>query len=223
MGVARRTLIDAALAACRRCLEELGFKRRARYYYTVDLVPQVLGTVWLSTATHLGDGSMTIAPHVGVRHQAVERCIGELSGKSIHRYAPPTISAHVGSIPLVRQALWVRFAPDDDLDAAARQVCEPIAERGVPWMRAHIELEAIYAALQTPPFRLLPGNQAVHQAVIAWLMGRPDLAHQHIEDELLRLHREELPGSRLREAEFRQFATALERRMAHDGTAVSSL
>lgn len=215
MGVARKELIAASMLACRAQLEAAGFTRHAAdRFFTMPLGPRLFGWIGLGRAVHRGDGSMVIIPAVGLLHQDVERLWTTCAGIPYHRYAPATVQMSPGRLTPegVATPNWVFFRPGESVDEAAKQVCRPIVEYGLPWMREHASLTGIQA---------LDGSEQYHirlltwrRAVIAYLLGDPDRARQVLSDALNRIEQEGGPHADEVLAVERRFAAALEQRMS---------
>jgi hypothetical protein len=129
-------MIDVA-KLCAPLLAELGFRKRARGIFTIDLEPEVLGWLGLNRATqHRPAGEVEINPIVGVRHQAVERIIAACRGETFHTYQPPSVSTPIGYLmPEARYRAWV-FADDVAAGAVARDMAAAIESWAKPFMRS---------------------------------------------------------------------------------------
>lgn len=218
--VASRMLIEAGLGACATRLIALGFKRHAHSIFTMPLTPDVWGWVARGSATHLGDGMMEITPFVGLLCPEVERLSSKLRSLPYHRYSPATVQMNVGTllppppeIPGLFQPreIHVTFQPDSDVEAPAERVCAPIRDVGVPWMREHASLEAVYALT-------VANNVAFRNyrlPILAWLMGDLDQARAHLREEYGALYTKSIAPSAPASLEpavqtYQRFVTAFE-------------
>jgi hypothetical protein len=213
MATARRELIDAGLSACRRQLEALGFRRHKPHLFTMPLAPRVLGWVALGTGIHRGDGSMDITPVVGLLHQDVQRVVAICAHLPYHRYYPPTVGTNVGHLTPDRRDLWVVFPPHESVEGPAARVCQPISEYGVPWMREHASLAAIYELLSSRRFPSSPMAD-FKLPVIAWMLGQADVARQLLRNELKRIRESGGPNAAGALEVYGRFVAALEEQMA---------
>src|SRR5690349_14188277 len=178
MGVASKELITAALLACQRRLEVLGFARHEADIYTLSLAPRLFGWVALGRGVYNRGGSMIITPLVGLLRQDVERLIAACAELPYHRYYPATVQ--MGIWPLTPEAApgYVYFLPEESVDEPADKVCQPIWEYAVPWMREHASLAGIQSLDRSERYRITLSTW--RRAVIAYMLGDPDLARQHL-------------------------------------------
>jgi hypothetical protein len=209
VGVARKELIAAGISACRQRLEAFGLTHRWADIFTLPLTPGMLGWVSLGRAVHNGDGSMVVAPNIGLLHQEVERLRATCAQIPYHRYYPPTLLTNMGRLKPDHENGWVTFAPHASVEAAAEQVSQPIEEYGLPWMRAHASLAAIATLDGDKRYgtRLDPWRRAV----ISYLLGHPELAREQLHDVISQMEREGLP--RISLETYRRFADALDQQM----------
>lgn len=212
MATARRELIEAGLSACRRQLEALGFRRRGANIFTVPLAPRLLGWVALGKGIHRGDGSMDITPVVGLLHQDVQRVVAACAHLPYHRYYPPTVGTNVGQLTPEARDLWIVFPPHEPVEEPAARVCQPISEYGIPWMREHASLAAIYELLSSRQFSSSPMSN-FKLLVIAWMLGQADVARQMLRNELKRIMESGSPNAAGALEVYRRFAAELEERM----------
>jgi hypothetical protein len=216
MGVARRELITAGTSACRKGLEALGFTWHVGDFLTVPLAPQLFGWVGLGHAVHRGDGSMQITPWVGLLHQDVERLVATLVRVPYHRYQSATIQTIVGTLAPEPEDLRVTFYPRQPVTEPAERVIELVREYGLPWAREHASLAAIYNLVVRGQFTV-----ALHPfkpPIIAWMLGRPDVAHQLMREHLARITEQGGPNAAGGLEVYERFATALEQRMVRPWT-----
>jgi hypothetical protein len=212
MGVARKELIMAGISACRQRLEGLGFTRHEAEIFTLPLAPRILGWVGLGRGVHNGDGSMVVIPHIGLLHQDVERFVAACARLPYHRYSPATVQTGLGQLTLVRTAIRVSFRPEESVDAAAELISQPVEECGLAWMREYASLQGIQALDHHPRYQTTLSSW--QRAVIAYMLGHPDLARQHLRDTITQIERAgRWNAAQLIEIQQR-FAAALEERMA---------
>jgi hypothetical protein len=213
MATARRELIEAGLSACRQRLEAMGFKRHEADIFTLPLAPRLFGRVGLGKGIHRGDGSMDITPVVGLLHQDVQRVVAACAHLPYHRYSPATVVTNVGRLTPEARDIWIVFPPHESVEEPAAQVCQPISEYGIPWMREHASLAAIDELLSSGQFPSSPMSN-FKRPVIAWMLGQADDARQMLRNELKRISESGGPNVAGALAVYERFAAALEERMA---------
>lgn len=212
MGGARKELITAGISACRQRLDAFGFTRHEADIFTLPLAPRLFGWVALGRRVHTGDGSMVVITNVGLLHQDVERLVATCASLPYHRYYPPTVLTGIDQVTPEQTAGWVYFRPGDSVNEAADQVCRPIRQYGVPWMREHASLPGIQALDQSERYRTSLSTWRC--AVIAYMLGHPEAARQRWRDTMSRIEQEGgWNAAELLEIQ-RRFAAALEERMA---------
>lgn len=200
-------LADEAKAACHTVLTGLGLRKRAGTTYTVEVTKEVLGFVGLNVAVNRPTGPFTVNPVVGARHQELERVVAELTGVKPSPYVPPTVSSPLGYLMPDRRFVEWEFDDAGSVDATAAALGAALAEHGLPFVRAHAELEPIATALASGDFGV-PQQNAVRLPVALALLGSVDEARRTLSDELAAL------GDRSDAAAqwFRSFASAFEQR-----------
>jgi hypothetical protein len=210
--VARKELITAGVSACRQRLEAMGFKRHEADIFTLPLAPRLFGWVALGRAVHRGDGSMEITPWVGLLHQDVERLVATCAHLPYHRYHPATVQTGVDLLIPDAPLLRVIFYPGQSVEEPAEQACQPIRDYGIPWMQEHASLAGIQALDNSEQYRIKLSTW--RRAVIAWMLGRPDLARQYLNDALTEIAAEGGANAAGVLDVYRRFAAALEEQMA---------
>ncbi len=187
------TGLQLAVAALRAPMEGAGFLPRAGGRYVIPLAPGMMGIVGLVHATRgYGPGETSLYPIVGVRAEVVEWIVAALQGSKLQQYYPYTISRPLGEIAGLRyiDANWA-FGPGNT-DVPASDLVATLVRHGLPFMREHSTLPAIWKAIEqrwcrTPEYRkpvvlALLGQRAEAHAVLdqleAGMAGRQDPAAQ---------------------------------------------
>lgn len=156
---------------------------------------------------------MQITPDVGLLHVDVERFVSSLMQLPYHRYHPATVQTPVGLLMPEGVDVRVVFYPHQAVDEPAERAIRPIGEYGIPWMRDHASLAGIYALINSGRFN----NSALHacrRPVIAWMLGDPELARQHVRERLEEIETEGGRNAAGAREVYQRFAAALEERMA---------
>jgi hypothetical protein len=210
--IASKELIAAGRNACRKRLEAMGFTRHEEDIYTMPLALHLFGWVGLARGIRRGDGSMDITPLVGLLHQDTQRVVAACAHLPYHRYYPATVQTNVGRLMPGAASLYVVFHPQQPADEPAERVCQPIGEYGIPWMQEHASLAAIYDLLTSGSFS--KGDLSTFKPpVVAWMLGRSDLAHQLVRERLTQIAEEEGPNVEVALDVYGRFAAELEKWM----------
>src|SRR5262249_32630572 len=150
--------------------------------FTTDLAPGVLGWLGLNTASrHQPAGLVEVNPVVGVRHQAVERIVAELSGQKPHQYQPPTVSSPLGY--LMPDSRYTAWQLGDGRTAEVVDLAQAVERHGLPFMRGLVDLDAVRAALE----RGRGLNQEYRLPVILALLGRHEEARDRLATDVEKL------------------------------------
>lgn len=198
---ASKELIETVVGLARRRLEGLGFSRRGEVD-TIEVAPDILGSVGLNRAVNRSDDRLRIRPVLGVRHQGVEREVARLCGETFHRYKPPTLSAPLGK--LTRRGEYVfEDSRTAKLDGQVARMVDAITTHGASFFEAHASIEAVTAALEAGYYGI--AYQVIYRLPIALL----SLDRRNEAVESLRTSLEDL-GERDDDAaqRFRGFANA---------------
>jgi hypothetical protein len=150
-------------------LKAVGLKKRANTIFTKDVNSDVLGIVTIVVSA--GEGGIAISTSVGVRHQALERLVAELSGQKFDESLPATIGISIGYIAPEKQYAIFRFSLEEDPHPTVREIVGTIEKYGLNWMEDHQLLDSILdailngkytyrdaARLRLPVIRYLKGN-----------------------------------------------------------------
>ncbi len=160
--------VNPALIEVSIGLQSLGFRKRAGMLFTREVAEGVLGWLGLNRASrHLPAGAVEVNPVVGIRHQGVERLVGELRGEKFHAYQPPTVSTPLGYLmPGSRYRAWILDAVDPA--GSAGGLIASVANYALPFMESCSTLTEICRLLdQGPGFE----HQLVYRRPAAWQLA----------------------------------------------------
>jgi hypothetical protein len=87
MSTQAKDLLAAVISDAERELKLLGF-RKTKGVYVLPLEDDAFGWLGFNTATHRSDKRVGINPVVGVRHERIEKMVGELMGETDARVRP---------------------------------------------------------------------------------------------------------------------------------------
>jgi hypothetical protein len=186
-------------------LRGLGFEKRSGLIFTLPLDGgSVLAWVGLNKASHRGrPGEVLLNPVVGVRHQGVERVVGDLRGEKFHGYLPPTVSLPLRYlVPAEARRDWVVMGGTADAEVADRLV-GAVDRYGFEFMRGASDVPGLIAALRAGRG---PAHQNAYRLPVALLAaGGLEEALSFVDDELRALGDRADPAAE----EFRRFAARL--------------
>jgi hypothetical protein len=167
---APRELIDAVIGGADDRLRDFGFTRR-RYLRTIEVAPDVLGSVGLNRSDERGDNQLLINPVLGVRHQAVEREVARLCGERFDPYFPSTISAPLSQLAKRGGDYLFKGSREQKLDRQVKKMVDTIVAYALPFFKAHASLEAMASALRSGDYGF--PHQVVYRLPVALaLLGR---------------------------------------------------
>lgn len=130
-------------------LEEMGFKRRERGIYTVDLGDEFLG--WLGLPDAVRNEEIAVNPFVGIRHQKTQALLAELTGRPSHAYLPPTVATSLGFLMPDRKWREWYFDRADTIEEYEKFV-QTIGATALPLMRRNATLAALEELLRDPRY-----------------------------------------------------------------------
>ena len=158
----------AVLSALTTRLSAVGFTSRKQGILTKSLSEDVLGWIGLNRATE--QGGVEINPVVGVRHQALEMLVAELSGDKYDEVLPPTIAMNVGYTSSEGRYIAYLFGAADEILRTADRCVEHIERDGMSFMTANSSLPALIQTLRTST-RSMPEQTAYRLPVALDLQG----------------------------------------------------
>lgn len=134
-------------------LADMGLRKHAGMVFTVPLQDGVLGWLGLNSATqgYPKDCGM-LHPVIGVRNDEVQRELAELLRTPYRRYTPPTASVPLSTLlsdPDPNR--WEIGADPAAARATLADLRTSVEDDGLPWMRAHTNLDAMIAHLRAHP------------------------------------------------------------------------
>ena len=139
----RRPFVRAVLTRCRHSLEELGFEYLGRSWYEIMLTSETRGLVALPSTTYRDDPCVYVNPSIGVRHEALDKLISGLSGRSDSKYAAATISLALGYATAGKTFKSFVFCPGVDIEPIIKHLKVDISQDGMTWLREHADLETM--------------------------------------------------------------------------------
>jgi hypothetical protein len=194
-------LVKEVLRCVTSLLKEDGFHRGVYGVLLRPVCPGFEMSVGLNTATHRDDGLVGINPVVGMRQDAVENLVSELTG---HR-SVATLSTSLGYLmPERRYIEWAFGTADLSIAMSLR---DSLRMFGYPAMESLSSSDAIIESLQK--CRMTLNEDRRYRLPAAYLLqGKKDIAIQELHRELENI------GERtvLAAAEFRRFAEKLEKK-----------
>ena len=141
MTATRAAYLRNILREIRELLESLGFRYQGRRWYDKQLNADVLGVVALPSTTYRDDPVIYVNPSVGVTDLRLERLITDLSGRNTGKFLPATVGSSIGYVTPASRFITYSFAPNENVETAARRMIEAIKASALPWMEAHNKLE----------------------------------------------------------------------------------
>ena len=168
-------------------LRLLGF-RRMKYIHLCPLVEGVFGWLGFGTSVCRSDGRVGITPAIGVRHERVERIVQRLGGTSNSALAA-TISTTLGYVTPSEQFMEWLYEPEPfDYRSECERMVQAIEVYGIPFMRAHVDIECIRRDLEALRFTVKEST-VYRLPVVYMLTGEREMASEYIKKE-----RDELGG-----------------------------
>ena len=187
-----------AYGAVRPAMAAIGWQARASGWFTRDVTPSRLGVAVVTTRVlGVSKGQAYATVLVGVRDEAVERLVAELSGGRDQGYRQRTVLTGIGSLMFHRGWHEWHVSPKTS-DAAASAMADAVRQDGEPWMmklaiddaalatavRAGL-VEGVGTMFRVPIIEVLQGRVVEASQYVAWRTER--LAGQSgpaVDDEL---------------------------------------
>lgn len=181
------SLAKAVRATCERELTSIGFRKEG-YVFVYKMSVGFLGWLGLIERVYV-DGSVAVAPNVGVRADEVTALVSTLSGRN----PLVTVSSNLGYV--MPQSSYYRqlFRDENDIQHGARELCDVVRVFGLSFMRRHDTLEAIRDSLEM--HLALESNASYALPVVYFLLGEKRLARERVESRLSKLKRTPSPAT----------------------------
>ena len=205
---------DLLRVAARRELAAIGFRERKDKIYTRELDDEAIGWLGLNQATHRDHGAVAINPVVGVRHQAVEKLVAELAGRTLQPFVPPTAAIPLGYLTPHRYYREWLIAGPDEVDRVILEIVEAVARYGIPFIEENRSLKQLLRTLQRPNHGIAQNLAYTMPAGFA-LLGDHERARESVADSLARFG----VGDGTPAKQMRMFAAALESYLSRDNPA----
>jgi hypothetical protein len=148
--------------------EAIGFKRRKRGIYTLDLGGDFLG--WLGLPDAVRSGEIAIDAVVGVRHQGVQSLLDKLTGSPSHAYLPPTVATSLGFLLPDRKWREWYFDCTDTVEEFEKFVAV-IGAVALPFMRRNADLVALEETLRDPQCTISIVDYYERLPIVRYLQG----------------------------------------------------
>jgi hypothetical protein len=152
-------------SACDAAFAAFGFKSRRRGNPLIVLDEHFLGWIGLNRGNQ-GD-VLRIEPFIGLHCIPVMRLWYEIDQKKYVPGATATVAVHLGELEPNIDAFIFR---PPDIEGEARRLAQSVAHFGVPWMRAHANLNALLPLLREKENML--GGFPARVAIVLFLLGR---------------------------------------------------
>jgi hypothetical protein len=167
-------------------LADLGFRKRAGHWFTIELCDGVLGCVGLNKASRSRSrGETLLNPVVGVRHQSVERVVADLCLETFHENWPATVSRPLRYlVPESARRDWVVDGSPADA-AVIDDLANAVQTWGASFMRSSETLAGLVAALRSGSGSA--AQTALRLPVALWLTGDAEGAMQTVACEVASL------------------------------------
>jgi len=197
-------LFKEVLRCVKGLLKEDGFHSGVHGILLRPIRPGFEMFLGLNTATHRGDGLVRINPVVGLRYDAVENLLTELTG---HRWTGATFHISLGYLMPERRYIEWEFGTADPTIAMALR--DSIRTFGYPAVQSLAYPEAVIETLKKKREKLFTTLFREYELPVAYLLqGRKDLAIQELHCELDSIRERTDPAA----MEYRLFAEKLESR-----------
>ncbi|MFF4654441.1 hypothetical protein [Streptomyces sp. NPDC001381] len=173
-----------ALAACRKALVELGFRKRGGSLLRDD-GEGASGWIGLNVATYGLPASLGVNPVVGVRFDRLDEVMRALRD-DLPKEPMPVISRPLGYLmPENSFRLW-EFRQGRDVQSVAESMARAVSEYGEPFMKKYSEWVNFSRDLEAPGL-LMEHERAKVLPVVRALDGRVEVARGVVADELARI------------------------------------
>jgi len=179
--MSKKRLIAEVLNSAERILAGISFRKRDEGIFDIPVHEGVDGWLGLNLATTQAEYQISINPVIGIRHNAIETLVVDLSGQN-HGYQP-TIRQSLGYLlPERRFMSWV-FESGFDNDLEVARMVKAIELYGIPFMQSHSALDIIITSLQE--LKLAYAASAAYRLPAAYLVsGRKELATSYVQKRL---------------------------------------
>ncbi|WP_026553922.1 hypothetical protein [Arthrobacter sp. 35W] len=169
-------------------MQALGFTTRANLRFTMELAPDIHGSVGLNTASrYSARGTWDVNPVIAVHHLEVARIRAELTGRTYVPYMGAPVSRSIGYLMPAKKFMNWPLGDFDGADHNAEDMVGAIREYGLPFMHSHATNETILEAINEKIG--IPDNHIRDKPILLALMGRFDEAAKAMADTV-----EALPG-----------------------------
>jgi len=178
-------LWKAVLQTCEPVLKAAGFVRRTEGIYTLPISTDFLGCLGFNSSMHWSDDMIGINPIVGIRSQALEKLVAEITGAKFHRYLPASASTSLGYVQPEREFRMWEFALDAPYPDPSSML-DAILGDGARFMKQHASDEGLLALLLAR-MNPQPERRAERIPLLQLALGRPEEALEYVRNHRAQL------------------------------------
>jgi hypothetical protein len=166
-------------------LGNLGYKRKKHHIYINEIKEEVIGWISLPIERRLKGNLLTISPMIGLRNQAIEKTIANISGWKYDPIIPPTVSINIGYLTPKKWLLNYIFNSEQtarNIQSAIEMINE-VKNTGVKFIESNVSLNNLCSTLEDEKF-YMPAQSEYRLLCAYYLLGNKTKVIKYSEQEL---------------------------------------